>query len=194
MARNCGKWAKPARRNSSPNFSPKENRSSSPDRLTAAAGTLFFRANDGVHGRELWRVNPTTLQAEMVPDIWPGSNEGNPDWLTAVGNLLYFTAQDGFSGDAHGTELWRVGATGPASLAGDINPGPNQSQPRNLINVNGTLFLTANDGTNGLSCGALPVLPARPKWWRIRFPAAASATESTIVSVALVPSIPIPLI
>ena len=44
----------------------------------------------------------------MVPDIWPGSNEGNPDLLTAVGNLLYFTAQDGFSGDAHGTELWRV--------------------------------------------------------------------------------------
>ena len=31
----------------------------------------------------------------------------------------------------------------------DINPGTASSSPAGLINVGGTLFFTANDGTNG---------------------------------------------
>ena len=32
--------------------------SSGPAALTGVGGTLFFSANDGIHGRELWRTSP----------------------------------------------------------------------------------------------------------------------------------------
>jgi len=31
----------------------------------------------------------------------------------------------------------------------DINPGSGSSSPYNLTNINGTLYFTADDGTNG---------------------------------------------
>ena len=52
--------------------------SSNPTDLTNISGTLFFTANDGTHGNELWENDG----AVMVADIDPGSAGSNPTNLT----------------------------------------------------------------------------------------------------------------
>ena len=121
--------------------------SSTPINLTAAGSKLFFSANDGVTGVELWSSDGTstgtTLLADLnaVPDT---SGSSTPSNLTVIGNTLYFTANNGIKG----TELWKAdltGATAP-TIVKDIRVGANSSLPRNLVNFNGTLYFEADDG------------------------------------------------
>ena len=44
-----------------------------PDRLTDVAGTLFFRADDGTNGNELWKSDGTASGTVMVKNIRSGS-------------------------------------------------------------------------------------------------------------------------
>ncbi len=102
-------------------------------------GTLYFVANDGERGAELWKSNANGTS--LVKNINPGSGSSNVDKLTAVGNTLYFTASDG----ANGIRLWK--SSGIA--AGTVSLGPVHANPSHLTNVGGTLFFSATDATNG---------------------------------------------
>src|SRR5262249_53540670 len=42
--------------------------------LTNVNGTLFFRANDGTNGYELWKSDGTTAGTVLVKDIRPGGD------------------------------------------------------------------------------------------------------------------------
>ena len=97
--------------------------------------------------------------AELVEDaiagggINPGSANSNSffNYLTNVNGTLYFLADDG----TNGQELWRINGSGVAEMVedavagGGINPGSATSSPSLLRNVNGTLYFSADDGTNG---------------------------------------------
>jgi ELWxxDGT repeat protein len=108
--------------------------------------TVFFRANDGTNGFELWRSDGTSAGTQLVKDINPGSSSSYPQSLTNVGGTLFFSASDG----AHGRELWRSDGTAAGTqIVKDIRPGSVGSYPYGFINVGGTLFFDANDGTNG---------------------------------------------
>jgi ELWxxDGT repeat protein len=109
--------------------------------------TLFFTANDGVNGTELWKSDGTAAGTVLVKDINPLSFGTYPSNLTAVGSTLFFTADDG----VNGTELWKSDGTEAGTvLVKNINPGAFfSSSPRNLTAVGNTLFFTANDGVNG---------------------------------------------
>ena len=125
--------------------------SSSPYHLTVANGLLFFAANDGVHGRELWETNGTVAGTVLVKDISAGPNGSNPANLTTVGNQLFFTADDG----VHGIELWKTdGTSAGTTLVKDINPGAagsNEAYAKtSFAAVNGLLLFTADDGVHGL--------------------------------------------
>ena len=109
-------------------------------------GTLFFRADDGVNGPELWKSDGTAAGTVLVEDIRPGANGSFPFDLVNVNGTLFFTADDG----VNGYELWKSDGTSAGTvLAKDINPGAGHSNPFQLLNVNGTLFFAADDGVHG---------------------------------------------
>ena len=66
--------------------------------------TLYFSANDGSSGDELWAHDTSNASTWRVADIRSGTGSSNPGQYMAilVGDTLYFSANDGSSG----TELW----------------------------------------------------------------------------------------
>lgn len=92
--------------------------SSYPSHLVEVNGVLFFSADDGEHGMELWATDGTPAGTKLVADIYPGPESSFPTDLANVNGTLYFSADDG----EHGTELWISNGSG-AKLFADINPG-----------------------------------------------------------------------
>jgi ELWxxDGT repeat protein/VCBS repeat-containing protein len=119
---------------------------SNPMNFTAAGNIVYFTANDGQNGTELWRSDGTTANTTLVANINTDLNSSSsPSNLTVVGNRLFFTADNG----VNGVELWSLDlttGTTPA-LVRDIAPLSSDANPANLVNFNGTLFFRANDGT-----------------------------------------------
>lgn len=121
--------------------------------LTNVNGTLFFVANDDIHGFELWKSDGTPGGTTMVKDITPGpeGSISSISELTAVGNKLYFAAPDEFGNElwvSDGTELGTVRVSNIAQE--EQNPsGVESSFPQSLTNVNGTLFFIATDQNTG---------------------------------------------
>jgi ELWxxDGT repeat protein len=124
---------------------------SNPAHYVVLINTLYFAANDGVHGTELYKSDGTAAGTVLVKDMNPGSGDSNPTDLTPVGSTLYFRADDG----VHGQELWKTdGTTAGTVLVKDISPGsggstPSSSGVEDMADINGTLFLSANDGVHG---------------------------------------------
>ena len=122
-----------------------------PQDLTAVGNLLFFTADDGVSGRELWRSNGTTAATVRVKDIRVGTGDSLRDedrnQLTAIGNTLYFVADDG----VYGSELWKSDGTEAGTvLVKNINPGNKDSNPRNFVRIGSTIYFTADDGVSGM--------------------------------------------
>jgi ELWxxDGT repeat protein len=114
--------------------------------LTNVNGKLFFAANDGVNGMELWKSDGTTAGTILVKDINTGSSSSSLGYLTSINSTLFFVANDGVTG----TELWKSdGTTAGTVLVKDISPGTSGSNPSSLVNVNGSLFFAADNGSNG---------------------------------------------
>src|SRR5215211_4912394 len=115
-----------------------------PRAVNDVGGTLYFRANDGRHGNEIWRSDGTKAGTVMVKDIWRGLDRSvYPEGLTDVEGTLYFNADDG----THGYELWRSdGTEAETVMVKDIWPGSDQADPHGLRDVGGTLYFSADDG------------------------------------------------
>jgi ELWxxDGT repeat protein len=121
--------------------------SSSIDYLTAVGTTLYFVANDGTNGIELWKSDGTSSGTVMVKDIRSGSSSSSPVALVRVGTTLYFVANDG----TNGVELWKSDGTASGTvMVKDINSGSSSSNPQLLTAVGNTLYFQANDGPNGI--------------------------------------------
>jgi ELWxxDGT repeat protein len=128
---------------------------SSPSDLTVLNGNLYFVADDGVHGRQLWMTEGNSVDTHMVVDL-PAGAGSNPSQLTRVGHVIYFTASDGI----HGQALWRTNGTAKGTVVvSAFNPGtpppiwpvPISAFPTNLTAAGNTLYFTADDGTHGIS-------------------------------------------
>src|SRR5262249_32588778 len=112
--------------------------------LTTVNGTLYFMANDGVHGRELWKSNGTAAGTTLVKDVRPGSADSFPYYLKNVNGTLYFSAWE--SGNSEG--LWKSdGTTAGTTLVKEIFTGlfGNGSGIHSLTEFNGALVFTAID-------------------------------------------------
>ena len=115
---------------------------------TEVSGTLFFVADDGNTGQEIWKTDGTEAGTARVADLLHDNSGSSPNHLTDVNGLLLFRAYDG----SHGSELWRSDGTNAGTqLVKDINPGEASSQgglPGSLKRVHGTVF-AADDGSSG---------------------------------------------
>ncbi len=109
-------------------------------------GTLYFVANDGVIGTELWKTDGTASGTVPVKDIRSGLLSSGPRYLTDVNGTLFFRASDGPSG----YELWKTDGTSSGTvLVKNINTNFYQgSNPTRLTNSNGTLFFQITTGTS----------------------------------------------
>ncbi len=89
------------------------NLGSSPTSFAEVGGLLFFAANDGSHGIELWKSDGTSAGTALVSDIRPGSATSAIYDLTNVAGMLFFRANDG----SHGAELWKSNGSSTGTTA-----------------------------------------------------------------------------
>jgi ELWxxDGT repeat protein len=118
-------------------------------------GTLFFVANDRVHGYEVWRSDGTEQGTALVKDINPDSRPPTagavlpvPRGLRRVGRRLFFAGDDG----THGLEPWvSDGTEAGTHLVKDINPGSSSSLYDGLdtADLDGVAFFAASDPVHG---------------------------------------------
>jgi ELWxxDGT repeat protein len=55
-------------------------------------GVLYFQANDGSHGNELWRTDGTEKGTYLIEDLNPGIANANPTYCEIIGDDFYFSA------------------------------------------------------------------------------------------------------
>lgn len=122
------------------------------EKMVVINKNLFFIANDGISGDELWKSDGTTINTLMIKDIRSGSASSidpNHELFVINGNA-YFSAHNG----TLGYELWKSdGTSGGTTLVKDIMPpgytSSSSSDPAGFTNNNGVLYFTANNGLNG---------------------------------------------
>ncbi|QGJ70415.1 Endo-1,3-1,4-beta-glycanase ExsH [Planctomycetales bacterium 10988] len=123
---------------------------SNPQAFVEMNGLLFFTANGGTTGQELWRSDGTAGGTFLVKDIYTGSPSSYAYYLTNVNGTLFFAANDG----TNGVELWRSdGTSAGTQLVKDIQIGGGSSSPTYLTNVNGAVYFSASKFDAGGSFG-----------------------------------------
>lgn len=105
---------------------------------------LYFRADDGIHGYELWGYDLTTGTTQMLADINAGQNSSFPGyWLVLVHeSIIYFDAGT----EEYGRELWAYDIdSGAYWMVADINPDGAWGQPGDDMEVvyGDTLYFSA---------------------------------------------------
>lgn len=121
---------------------------STPRNLTVVGNTLYFTANNGTSGHEIWQYQNGTT-ASLLEDITPGNNSFAPSSLTAVGNTLYFVTD---SDNDFNLELWKSDGTAAGTdIIGTDGQAPNLGLGSfSLTAVDNTLYFVANDPISGL--------------------------------------------
>jgi ELWxxDGT repeat protein len=127
-------------------------------RIGASGSVVYFSADDGTHGEELWRSDGTAAGTYLVKDVWPDSQpdatdaySSKPEQFTVGGGFVHFAAsgrQDPitFNGDF---ELWKTDGTDGGTSSHDIWSGTIASSPSWLVTMGGSLYLSAYDETYG---------------------------------------------
>ncbi len=119
-----------------------------------AGGTVYFVADDGVHGPELWKTNGASGGTSLVADINPGAGGAS---ITAISDSIngkfFFAADDG----VHGTELWVTDGTPSGTrMVVDLNAGPADGMRRlgpgsevQMVVYGNSLLFSGNNGSTG---------------------------------------------
>lgn len=124
---------------------PGDINSSFPDNFASFRGKVYFTADDGANGRELWRTDGTEDGTVRITDFARDVSGGAGNLKTFHGSL-YFAADDG----VNGMELWKTNGTASGTVfVKDIAPGADGSSPSSFTEFKGRLYFSAtvSDGT-----------------------------------------------
>ncbi|MCY2951713.1 MAG: carbohydrate-binding protein [Planctomycetota bacterium] len=120
--------------------------SSYPWEFFNANGTLLFIVNDPVNTdiKHLWRSDGTEAGTYQLGDAmsvgWDDDPYNDHRPFVEAGGTVFFAGWD----QAHGSELWATNGTiAGTHLVKDLRPGPNESRPWRMANVDGRLFAFA---------------------------------------------------
>ncbi|MEL0332101.1 MAG: ELWxxDGT repeat protein, partial [Candidatus Poseidoniales archaeon] len=124
--------------------------------MTLFNNTLYFQANDGTNGMELWKSDGTASGTVMVKNIRIGSTGSDSTelaWFTGVGDRLYFWADDG-----GGHDLWKTDGTASGTVKikdftsgeGVISSGNNPDLQAVIGNM---FYFVVDDGTTASNPG-----------------------------------------
>ena len=111
--------------------------SSSPADLTVSGNQLFFTADDGINGRELW-VSDGSVDSAQLLEIRSGAESSSPTNLTDVGGTLYLSANNG----SNGVEPFMSdGTIGGTAMVANLNSG--DSNPNGFVQVGASVYFSA---------------------------------------------------
>ena len=149
--------------------------SSNPTQFTPTTAYLFFVANDGVSGPEIWRARGSV---QRLNEVQPGANHPAPIILGTANGIVWFTTPK-TSGSTERAEIWAAqsGSLAPAQL-GFVeentitqvtvvaNPSsllfvasPLGSGSSNLFRINGVGSVTS---VSQIRASGTPALPSTP--------------------------------
>lgn len=102
---------------------------------------IYFFANIATGRRALWKTDGTIAGTVMVKDL-----PATTSTLANVNNTVFFVS----SSTGNGIELWKTDGTDAGTvMVKDINPGSNNSDPRDFVTLNGVLYFTAVTNSSG---------------------------------------------
>lgn len=120
-----------------------------PSEFTELNGKLYFTANEGKHGYELWvTTDGTSATTKLVKDIRPGSEGSYPSELIEFKGKIYFFADNG----THGKKLWMTNGTeAGTTLVKNVNSSIYDALSSSLLTIfNDKLYFKADDTNYGL--------------------------------------------
>lgn len=112
--------------------------------MILANNLLYFTANDGTHGKELWKTDGTPSGTGMILDLSPGTSGSNPGSLSVLNSELYFAANSSLY--PAGNELYKYNGS-QFSQPIETWPGINSGNPAFLTLQNNTLLFSAQRNT-----------------------------------------------
>ncbi|HEX6914592.1 MAG TPA: hypothetical protein VF145_05100, partial [Chitinophagaceae bacterium] len=123
------------------------NPQGSSEGFTIVNNTMYFTADDGVNGTELWKTDGTTVGTVLVKDLNAVAISFPTIMGPAIGNTLFFTVNTSGSG----LELWKSdGTSGGTVMVKEITAGIASTTFSTMFVSNGTyMFFVANDGVSG---------------------------------------------
>ena len=117
-----------------------------PENSTTPVSMLFFGADDGTSGQELWVTDGTSDGTHLVKELYSGTASGLGPTMANVNGRLFFAG----SAQGLGTELWTTDGTEAGTrMVADIWGANSSSSPSGLTAVGATLFFNANNGPDG---------------------------------------------
>ena len=126
-----------------------------PENVAVANNKLFFGAQGPGPGEQLWQTDGSVAGTTMIADLGHVPFVGGPSFgLTFSHGKLFFAGTD----LTHGAELWKSDGTAAGTrLVKDIDTDTDSSNPSQLVNADGELYFTADDGLHpGLGFGSPP--------------------------------------
>ncbi len=100
----------------------------------------YFRADDGIHGNELWRSDGTAAGTYMVKDIIPGTSGSWPTEIIVSNHNLYFQA---YTNTSPSSTLWKSDGTEAGTVEVADFVGSWLFEPSYLCGVDSEVYFTA---------------------------------------------------